>query len=264
MAKTKISEFSATASSNTDIDGINLAEGMAPSLLNNAIRELMAQLKDQQAGTSGDPFTVTGTLTASGSTVIGSTTTSSVTINAASVSVPTAFTISSTGALKLPSGTTAQRPSSAVGQIRYNSDLTIIESYNGVSWVPINGAGGGAGAIYENNAVISQNYTISTGKNGMSAGPITIQNVSCTGTIDNGSGSAGSTLTVTAVASGAVVIGQVLSGSGVTAGTQVVGYGTGTGGNGTYTVSVSQLVSSTTITAGATVTVPNGSRWVVV
>lgn len=264
MAKTKISEYSATAASNTDIDGINLAEGMAPSLVNNAIRELMAQLKDQQDGSSGDPFTVTGTLTASGATVIGSTSTSSVTINAASVSVPTAFTINSTGALKVPVGTTAQRPSAAVGQIRYNSDLAIIESYNGAIWIPINGAGGAAGAIFENNAVISQDYTITSGKNGMSAGPVTIQNVSCTGTIDNGSGSAGSTLTVTAVASGAIVLGQVLTGTGITSGTQVVGFGTGTGGTGTYTVSVSQLVSSTTITAGATVTVPSGSRWVVV
>jgi hypothetical protein len=54
MAKTKISEFSSTAASNTDIDGINLAEGMAPSLVNDAIRELMSQLKDWQAGLSGD------------------------------------------------------------------------------------------------------------------------------------------------------------------------------------------------------------------
>ena len=99
MPKTKISEFSATASSNTDIDGINLAEGMAPSLVNNAIRELMAQLKDQQAGTSGDSFTVTGTLTASGTTVIGSTVTSTVTINAATIDVPTTFAINSTGAV---------------------------------------------------------------------------------------------------------------------------------------------------------------------
>jgi len=174
MAKTKISEFSATASSNTDIDGINLAEGMAPSLVNNAIRELMAQLKDQQAGTSGDPFTVTGTLTASGATVIGSTTTSSVTINAASVSVPTAFTINSTGALKLPSGTTAQRPSAAVGQLRYNSTLAILETYDGSNWTPVGGANGAAGAIFENTKTISANYTITTNKNGMSAGPITV------------------------------------------------------------------------------------------
>lgn len=174
MAKTKISEFSATASSNTDIDGINLAEGMAPSLVNNAIRELMAQLKDQQAGTSGDSFTVTGTLTASGATVIGSTTTSTVTINAATIDVPTTFAINSTGALKLPVGTTAQRPSSSVGQLRYNSTLAILETYDGSNWTPVGGANGAAGAIFENTKTISANYTITTNKNGMSAGPITV------------------------------------------------------------------------------------------
>jgi hypothetical protein len=56
MAKTKISEFSATPGNNTDIDGINIAEGCAPSGINDAIRELMAQLKDFQAGTAGDSF----------------------------------------------------------------------------------------------------------------------------------------------------------------------------------------------------------------
>ena len=56
MAKTKISEFSSTPGNNTDIDGINIAEGCAPSGINNAIRELMSQLKDFQAGTAGDSF----------------------------------------------------------------------------------------------------------------------------------------------------------------------------------------------------------------
>ena len=59
MARTKISEFSATAADNTDIDNINIAEGCAPSGINNAIRELMAQLKDMQTGASGDTFTLT-------------------------------------------------------------------------------------------------------------------------------------------------------------------------------------------------------------
>ena len=54
MPKTKISEYSSTANSNTDIAGINIDEGCAPSGINNAIRTLMAQLKDWQAGTSGD------------------------------------------------------------------------------------------------------------------------------------------------------------------------------------------------------------------
>ena len=66
MAKTKISEFSTTAADNTDITNINIAEGCSPANINNAIRSLMALLKDQQTGSSGDPFTVAGTLVSSG------------------------------------------------------------------------------------------------------------------------------------------------------------------------------------------------------
>jgi hypothetical protein len=66
MAKTKISEYSATPADNTDINNINIAEGCSPANVNNAIRGLMAQLKDQQDGSSGDPFTVAGTLVSSG------------------------------------------------------------------------------------------------------------------------------------------------------------------------------------------------------
>lgn len=72
MPKNKISEFSSTPANNTDIAGINIAEGCAPSGINNAIRELMAQLKDQQSGTDGDDFTVGGNLTVTG-TATGST-----------------------------------------------------------------------------------------------------------------------------------------------------------------------------------------------
>jgi hypothetical protein len=69
MAKTKISEFSATSADNTDITNINIAEGCSPANLNNAIRSLMSLLKNQQDGSSGDPFTVAGTLVASGQAV---------------------------------------------------------------------------------------------------------------------------------------------------------------------------------------------------
>ena len=63
MPKNKISEYSATAASNTDIGGIDIAEGCAPSGINDAIRTLMKQIKDLQAGTSGDtiPLTAGGT-----------------------------------------------------------------------------------------------------------------------------------------------------------------------------------------------------------
>jgi hypothetical protein len=77
MAKTKISEYSSTANNNTDINSINLAEGMAPSLVNNAIRQLMAQLKNFQDGSAGDNVTVGGNLYVTGtSTMTGAITAS--------------------------------------------------------------------------------------------------------------------------------------------------------------------------------------------
>ena len=57
MPKVKISDYSQTAASNTDINSINLGEGMLPSDVNNAIRELMKQLKDFQVGAQGDGAT---------------------------------------------------------------------------------------------------------------------------------------------------------------------------------------------------------------
>ena len=65
----------------------------------------------------------------------------------------------------------------------------------------------------------------------------------------------GFTLTVpaNAVTSGGITMGMTLSGTGIAAGTTIVGFGTGAGGNvnegGTYTVSKSQTVASTTINA---------------
>ena len=59
----------------------------------------------------------------------------------------------------------------------------------------------------------------------------------------------GTTLTVSAVTSGTLKIGQTIEGTGVTDGTIITAFGTGSGGVGTYTVSASQTVSSTTIYA---------------
>ena len=73
MPKNKVSDYSSTASNNTDIAGVNIAEGCAPSGINNAIRELMAQLKDMQTGADGDGFVVGGAFTCSGAAVFSST-----------------------------------------------------------------------------------------------------------------------------------------------------------------------------------------------
>lgn len=53
MAKDKLTDYSSTAGSNTDIGGINIDEGMLPSNVNNAIREQMSHLADFAAGTAG-------------------------------------------------------------------------------------------------------------------------------------------------------------------------------------------------------------------
>jgi len=76
MPKTKISEWSSTPANNTDIDSINIAEGCAPSGINDAIRELMSQVKDLYSGTTGDLIAVAGggtgvgTSTGSGNNVL--------------------------------------------------------------------------------------------------------------------------------------------------------------------------------------------------
>jgi len=54
----------------------------------------------------------------------------------------------------------------------------------------------------------------------------------------------GTTLTISAVTSGTLSVGQVISGTGVASGTTITALGTGTGGVGNYTVSISQTVGS--------------------
>jgi hypothetical protein len=59
----------------------------------------------------------------------------------------------------------------------------------------------------------------------------------------------GTTLTITGVTTGQISIGQILTGLGIASNTVVTGFKTGSGGAGTYTVSTSNTVSSTTIVA---------------
>lgn len=71
MPKTKISDYSSTANDNSDINSINIAEGCAPSNINDAIREMMAQLKNYQAGLSGDTVSAVGSVIVKGTSATG-------------------------------------------------------------------------------------------------------------------------------------------------------------------------------------------------
>jgi len=83
----------------------------------------------------------------------------------------------STGAVKIPVGTTAQRPTAAAGKIRLNSSTTKFEGYNGTTWGQLGGGatGGGSDEVFvENGQTVTTSYTLPSGKNASSAGPITV------------------------------------------------------------------------------------------
>jgi hypothetical protein len=100
--------------------------------------------------------------------------------------------LGTTTALELPDGTTGQRPGSPVaGMIRYNTTLSTFEGYKAGAWGAIGGgATGGAGStddvFYENGQTVTANYTITTNKNAVTAGPVTV-NSGVTVTIPSGS-----------------------------------------------------------------------------
>lgn len=73
-----------------------------------------------------------------------------------------------------------------------------------------------------------------------------------TGTINNGGAGAGTILNVTSVTSGILEVGMVLTGGSITAGTIISAFTSGTGGTGTYVVSVSQNRTSATYTGTMT------------
>ena len=96
--------------------------------------------------------------------------------------------VSATDAVLVPVGTTAQRPTGASGYLRFNSTITQFEGFNGTVWSSVGGGatGGGADQVFiENSLIVTTNYTITTGKNAMSTGPITI-NSGVTVTIPTG------------------------------------------------------------------------------
>jgi len=98
--------------------------------------------------------------------------------------------LGTTTALELPDGTTGQRPGSPVaGMIRYNTTLSTFEGYKAGAWGAIGGGATGGGSddvFYENGQTVTANYTLTTNKNAVTAGPVTV-NSGVTVTIPSGS-----------------------------------------------------------------------------
>ena len=150
---------------------------------------LGAQASDPSVDNEGDPVTAGDwyfNTSSNISRIYNGSTWSNVSLDPAIVVGKT----SSTGAAVLPVGSTAQRDGSPIqGYLRFNSDDGAFEGYNGSAWAPVGGGatGGGSDAVFvENDQVVTANYTIPSGKNAMSTGPVTI-NSGVTVTISSGS-----------------------------------------------------------------------------
>jgi hypothetical protein len=80
-----------------------------------------------------------------------------------------------TGSASLPSGTTAQRDGSpTAGYLRWNTTDTSAEVYDGSAWAAVGGGNSTTEGLYEMANTISANYSITSGNNALTAGPITI------------------------------------------------------------------------------------------
>jgi len=103
MAKNSIRDFSATAGSNTDIQSVNIDENCPASGINNAIRELMVDLKNVSTGAvnletpAADSLTVSGDLTVDTNTLKVDAANNRVGISTASPTAPLHLNTSASG-----------------------------------------------------------------------------------------------------------------------------------------------------------------------
>lgn len=149
------------------------------------------------------------------------------TVAATSITASLDSSFDSVGALKIPAGTTGDRPTGAVGKIRWNSTLTQYEGYDGTNWTLLGGAvisndtstasslyptfagvtTGNASTLYTSNAKLL--YKPSTGEFQMSApvasNGIVVNSLTVTASYTIASGFSGASAGPITLASGVVV-----------------------------------------------------------
>jgi hypothetical protein len=130
-------------------------------------------------------------------------------------------------------GTSSQRTITASGTVRVTDDVVFVDATAGAVTLTLLAASRTA------------DRKITVKKIDASANAVTIAGVS----VSSAGSISGTTMTITGTPTGGFEPGMLVTGAGVTAGTTITAFGTAVGGTGTYTVSVSQTVSNTTLTA---------------
>lgn len=92
-------------------------------------------------------------------------------------SFPNSIYVSGSGYVRIPVGTTAERPSPGVtGYVRYNTTNNQFEGF-GSGWGALGGGATGSGGdrvFVETSQNVTASYTLSSGYNAVTAGPVTI------------------------------------------------------------------------------------------
>ena len=156
-------------------------------------------------------------------------------VNILAASGDSSFT--STGALQISAGTTGQRPTGAVGKIRWNSTLSQYEGYDGANWTLL------GGAVISNDTITATNlYPVYSSVTTGNASTLYTGNAKLLYKPSTGEFQA----SVPVALNGLVVNSQTVSVS--------------------YTIAVGYSAMSAgpvTVASGQAVTVSSGSRWVI-
>ena len=169
------------------LDGITVTTSelnYASGLTSNVQDQINAKVPINSPVLTGTPEAPTAAV---GTNTVQIATTAFVNSEIASDAVPKT---AATGSAAIPSGTQAQRDGSpSAGYFRFNSDVAKFEGYNGAAWGSVGGGatGGGSDEVFvENGQTVTSNYTLTTNKNALSVGPISI-NSGVTVTVPTGS-----------------------------------------------------------------------------
>lgn len=216
------------------------------------------------------------TVNAAHNGTVGATTPAAGTFTAVTASSDSTF--SSTGAITVSKGTTAQQPASPVsGMFRFNTTTVAFEGYNGTAFASIGGGASGGGtdaALYENDLLATANYTIGQGAL-VSGATITIASpavVTLANTFTAGQPvrftTTGALPTGLSTTAAYYVISAGLTTSAFQVSLTSGGSAVNTSGSQSGVHSAGKIKNASTVgpfivASGVVYTVPSGSRWVV-
>ena len=199
----------------------------SPTLVTPALGTPSALVGTNITGTAAN-FNINGT--------VGATTATTGAFTSVTASADSSF--DSTGAVKLSSGTTAERPTGAAGKLRFNTTTAEFEGYNGATWASVGGA-----SLSNDTSTATNIYPLSAAATTGTASTLYTSNAKF----------------LYKPSTGELQASALVASNGIVVNSQTVA--------ASYTIAVGFSAMSSgpvTIASGQAVTVSSGSRWVVV